>query len=259
MKFSISPDPIPGGHAGIDARLKLGPRIHPTAYVVPGATVIGDVTLMEESSVWYGAVLRGDINRIIIGPRSNVQDNAVVHIDTPNETRLGELVTVGHSAIVHACIIDDEVLIGMGAIILDGAEIGARSIIGANALVTLGTKIPPGSLVLGSPAKVKRALTLEEQKDIARWAWSYVETSKHFREFYSRDDGERRLPACSRRQLADDTIKSLNAIQKVLGKLADRTRAGKAACAPRIRNTINVSELTPVLAPVPATTHAPAE
>src|SRR5436190_1130616 len=140
----------------------------------------------EKTNVWYGAVLRGDINRIIIGPRSNVQDNAVVHIDTPNETRLGELVTVGHSAIVHACIIDDEVLIGMGAIILDGAEIGARSIIGANALVTLGTKIPPGSLVLGSPAKVKRALTLEEQKDIARWAWSYVETSKHFREFYSR-------------------------------------------------------------------------
>src|SRR5437868_3802045 len=168
MNFSISPDPIPGGHAGIDARLKLGPRIHPTAYVVPVATVVGDVTLMEESSVWYGAVLRGDINRIIVGPRSNVQDNAVVHIDTPNETRLGELVTVGHSAIVHACIIDDEVLIGMGAIILDGAEIGARSIIGANALVTLGTKIPPGSLVLGSPAKVKRALTLEEQKQLAR-------------------------------------------------------------------------------------------
>jgi len=133
MKVSISPDPIPGGHAGIDARLKLGPRIHPTAYVLPGATVIGDVTLMEETSVWYGAVLRGDINRIIIGPRSNVQDNAVVHIDTPNETRLGELVTVGHSAIVHACIIDDEVLIGMGAIIFDGAEIGARSIVGANA------------------------------------------------------------------------------------------------------------------------------
>src|SRR5205823_1149358 len=97
MKFSSSPDSIPGGHAGIDARLKLGPRIHPTACVVPGATVIGDVTLLEESSVWYSAVLRGDINRIIIGPRSNVQDNAVVHIDTPNETRLGELVTVGHS------------------------------------------------------------------------------------------------------------------------------------------------------------------
>src|SRR6059058_280118 len=185
-KMNVDPHNLPTGHSGIDARLKKGPTIHPSAWVMPGATVIGDVTLMEESSVWCGAVLRGDINRIIIGPRSNVQDNAVVHIDTPNETRLGELVTVGHSAIVHACIIDDEVLIGMGAIILDGAEIGARSIIGANALVTLGTKIPPGSLVLGSPAKVKRALTLEEQKDIARWSWSYVETSKHFREFYSR-------------------------------------------------------------------------
>src|SRR5206468_5536814 len=110
----IEPDTLPTGHAGITARLKKGPTIHSSAWVVPGATVIGDVTLMEGSSIWYGAVLRGDINRIIIGPRSNVQDNAVVHIDTPSETRLGELVTVGHSAIVHACIIDDEVLIGMG-------------------------------------------------------------------------------------------------------------------------------------------------
>src|SRR6184192_519259 len=186
MKFSISPDPIPGGHDGIDARLKLGPRIHPTAYVVPGATVIGDVTLMEESSVWCGAVLRGDINRIIIGPRSNVQDNAVVHLDTDYPTTVGELVTVGHSAIVHACKIDNEVLVGMGAIILDDAEVGARSIIGANALVTIGMKIPPGSLVLGSPAKVKRQLTLDEQKDIARWAWSYVETAKQFRGFYAK-------------------------------------------------------------------------
>src|SRR5881275_2041664 len=182
----IDADSLPTGHAGIAARLKKGPTIHSSAWVVPGATVIGDVTLEEESSVWYGAVLRGDINRIIVGPRSNIQDNAVVHIDTGAPTSIGELVTVGHSAIVHACKIDNEVLVGMGAIVLDGAEIGARSIIGANALVTLGLKIPAGSLVLGSPAKVKRALTLEEQKDIARWAWSYVETSKHFREFHSR-------------------------------------------------------------------------
>src|SRR2546426_9377308 len=174
----IEPDSLPTGHAGIAARLKKGPTIHSSACVVPGATVIGDVTLEEESSVWCGAVLRGDINCIVIGPRSNIQDNAVVHLDTDYPTTVGELVTVGHSAIVHACNIDNEVLVGMGAIILDGVEIGARSIIGANALVTLGTKIPSGSLVLGSPAKVKRALTLEEQKDIARWAWSYVETSK---------------------------------------------------------------------------------
>jgi carbonic anhydrase/acetyltransferase-like protein (isoleucine patch superfamily) len=183
-QVKISPDNFPTGHAGIDARLKKGPAIHPTAWVVPGATVVGDVTLEEEASVWYGAVLRGDINRIVIGPRSNIQDNAVVHLDTGFPTTVGELVTVGHSAIVHACQIDNEVLVGMGAIILDGAEVGARSIIGANALVTMGTKIPPGSLVLGSPAKVRRQLSLDEQKDLARWALSYVETAKHFRALY---------------------------------------------------------------------------
>jgi gamma-carbonic anhydrase len=180
----IDPDPLPTGHSGIAARLNKGPTIHPSAWIVPDATVVGDVTLAEESSVWYGAVLRGDINRIIVGPRSNIQDNAVVHLDTAYPTTIGELVTVGHSAIVHACKIDNEVLVGMGAIILDDVEVGARSIIGANALVTLGMKIPPGSLVLGSPAKIRRELTLDEQHDIARWAWSYVETAKHFREFY---------------------------------------------------------------------------
>jgi gamma-carbonic anhydrase len=180
----VQPDSLPTGHAGIAARLKKCPAIHSSAWVVPGATVIGDVILEEESSVWYGAVLRGDINRIIIGPRSNIQDNAVVHVDTNYPTTIGELVTVGHTGIVHACKIDNEVLIGMGAIILDDVEVGARSIIGANALVTIGTKIPPGSLVLGSPAKIRRQLTVDEQKDIARWAWSYVETAKEYREFY---------------------------------------------------------------------------
>jgi carbonic anhydrase/acetyltransferase-like protein (isoleucine patch superfamily) len=178
----IDADPLPTGHAGIAARLKKGPTIHSSAWIVPGSTVLGDVVLEEESSVWYGAVLRGDINRIIIGPRSNVQDNAVVHVDTNYPTTVGELVTVGHTAIVHACKIDNEVLVGMGAIILDDVELGARSIIGANALVTLGMKIPSGSLVLGSPAKIRRQLSLDEQKDIARWAWSYVETAREFRE-----------------------------------------------------------------------------
>ena len=179
----VTPDALPIGHAGIAARLKKGPTIHSSAWVVPGATVIGDVILEEESSVWYGAALRGDINRIVIGPRSNIQDNAVVHVDTNYPTTMGELVTVGHTAIVHACTIDNEVLVGMGAIILDDVEVGARSIVGANALVTIGTKIPPGSLVLGSPAKIRRQLSLDEQKDIARWAWSYVETAKQYREF----------------------------------------------------------------------------
>jgi gamma-carbonic anhydrase len=104
-------------------------------------------------------------------------------VDTNYPTTVGELVTIGHNAVAHAAKIGDEVLVGMGAIILDDVEVGARSIIGANALVTIGMKIPPGSLVLGSPAKIRRQLTLDEQKDIARWAWSYVETAKRFREF----------------------------------------------------------------------------
>src|ERR1051325_12143982 len=166
--MNVEPDSLPTGQEGIIPRLHKGPTIHSSAWVVPGATVLGDVILEEESSVWYGAVLRGDINRIIIGPRSNIQDNAVVHVDTNSPTTIGELVTVGHNAVVHACRIDNEVLVGMGAIILDDAEIGARSIIGANALVTMGMKIPPGSLVLGSPAKIRRQLTLDEQKDIDR-------------------------------------------------------------------------------------------
>lgn len=184
LQMHIEADSLPTGHAGILPRLKKGPTIHSSAFVVPGATVVGDVILEEESSVWFGAVLRGDINRIIIGPRSNVQDNAVIHLDTNYPTTVGELVTIGHTAIVHACTIDDEVLVGMGSVILDDVEIGARSIIGAKALVTMGTKIPPGSLVLGSPAKIRRQLTLDEQRDIARWAWSYVESAKRYREFY---------------------------------------------------------------------------
>jgi carbonic anhydrase/acetyltransferase-like protein (isoleucine patch superfamily) len=158
------------------------PRIHETAFVAPGADVIGDVTLEEESSVWFQCVLRGDINRIVIGPRSNVQDGSVVHLADDYGAFVGELVTVGHKAILHACTIGDEVLVGMGAIILDGAEIGARSIIGAGALITGGKKIPPGSLVLGSPAKVVRTLSLEEQAGIKVWAEKYVALSRAYRE-----------------------------------------------------------------------------
>lgn len=162
-------------------RLRRGPRIAPSAYVVPNATIIGDVTLGEEASVWYGAVLRGDINRIVVGARSNIQDAAVVHLADDFPAIIGELVTVGHSAIVHACTVHDEVLVGMGAIVLDGADIGARSIIGAGTLVTLGTRVPPGSLVLGSPGKVVRQLDRAEQEGIARWARKYVEVAQRHR------------------------------------------------------------------------------
>lgn len=162
--------------------LQCPPTIHPTAWVAPNATILGDVTLGEESSVWYGAILRGDINRIVIGPRSNVQDGSVVHLADDLPTIVGELVTVGHKAILHACTVEDEVLVGMGAVVLDGAVIGARSIIGASALVTGGAKIPPGSLVLGSPAKVVRTLSLDEQAGVREWADKYVAVSRAYRE-----------------------------------------------------------------------------
>jgi len=158
--------------------LRAAPVIHPTAFIAPGAVLIGDVAIGEEASVWYGAVLRADLNQIRIGPRSNIQDGSVVHLADDLGVSLGEYVTCGHSAILHACEIDDEVLIGMGSTILDGAEIGARSIIGANSLVTQGMKIPPGSLVLGSPARVRRALDLEEQAGVRAWAEKYVLLSR---------------------------------------------------------------------------------
>ena len=162
--------------------MDVAPTIHASAFVAPGAVIVGDVTLGEESSIWYQSVLRADINRIVIGPRSNVQDGCVLHLADDYGVTVGELVTVGHKAILHACTIADEVLIGMGAIILDGAEIGARSIVGAGALVTGGKKIPPGSLVLGSPGKVVRSLSLEEQATVRTWADKYVAVSRAFRE-----------------------------------------------------------------------------
>jgi len=158
------------------------PNIAPTAFVAQTAAVIGHVTLEKEASVWYNAVLRGDINRIHVGPRSNIQDGSVVHVADDYPALVGELVTVGHNVTIHACTIGDECLIGMGAIILDGAEIGARSIIGAGALVTSGTKIPPGSLVLGAPGKVVKALDKKEQAKIRTWAVKYLGVTRHFLE-----------------------------------------------------------------------------
>jgi carbonic anhydrase/acetyltransferase-like protein (isoleucine patch superfamily) len=158
----------------LDTYLRSKPVLGPGVYLAKTAVVLGDVTLGENSSVWFGAVLRGDINRIVVGTNSNIQDNAVVHLADDFPCLIGQWVTVGHSAIVHACTIGDECLIGMGATILDGAEIGAQSIVGANALVTGGTKVPPGSLVLGSPAKVVRALTPDERAGLKYWADKYV-------------------------------------------------------------------------------------
>jgi carbonic anhydrase/acetyltransferase-like protein (isoleucine patch superfamily) len=154
--------------------LFVQPQIDPTAYVAAQAVVIGDVRLAAQSSVWPTAVLRGDINFIEIGEGSNIQDGSIVHLADDLPVIVGKLVTVGHRAILHACTVEDECLIGMGATILDGAVIGKGSIVGAHALVTKGTHIPPGSLVMGMPAKVVRPLRPEEIADIRHWADHYI-------------------------------------------------------------------------------------
>ena len=159
----------------LDRFLRKQPSLGKGVYIARGAVVVGDVTLGDHSSVWYNAVLRGDINRIVVGHHTNIQDNAVLHLADKLACVLGNWVTVGHGAIVHACTVRDEVLVGMGAVILDGATIGKQSIIGAKALVTQGTKIPPGSLVLGAPAKVVRKLSEEERAGLKWWAQKYVD------------------------------------------------------------------------------------
>lgn len=159
--------------------LRKQPRLGKSVYLAKTAVVLGDVTLGAHSSVWYGAVLRGDINCITVGHHSNVQDNAVLHLADKFGCHVGNWVTIGHSAIVHACTVGDECLVGMGAVILDGAVIGRQSIIGAKALVTQGTKIPPGSLVLGAPAKVVRKLTKAERAGLKWWAQKYVDNGAY--------------------------------------------------------------------------------
>lgn len=158
------------------------PQIHESCFIAPSADVMGAVEIGEDASVWYQTVLRADINRIVIGAGSNVQDGCVVHLADDYEAYIGNYVTVGHRALVHACTVHDEVLIGMGAIVMDGCEIGERSIIGAGALLTMHQKIPPGSLVLGSPAKVIRTLALDEQQKIRKMAEKYVHVSRYHQE-----------------------------------------------------------------------------
>ena len=142
--------------------------------IARGAVVVGAVSLGDHSSVWYNAVLRGDINEIVVGHHTNIQDNAVLHLEDNLPCRVGNYVTIGHLAIVHACTVGDETLIGMGSIILDGARIGRQCLIGAKALVTQRTEIPDGSLVLGSPAKIVRALTEEERQRLKSSAEKYA-------------------------------------------------------------------------------------
>jgi carbonic anhydrase/acetyltransferase-like protein (isoleucine patch superfamily) len=151
------------------------PRVHPTAFVDDSAQVIGDVEIGEESSVWMCAVIRGDVHWIRVGKRTSIQDGAVVHAMTgTHPTSIGDNVTVGHAAVIHGCTIEHQCLIGMGAILLNGAHVGAGSIVAAGTLLTEGMKVPPKSLVMGSPGKVKRLLTQAEVAEIQVYADRYV-------------------------------------------------------------------------------------
>lgn len=158
----------------------IKPKVHESCFIANSAEVIGKVEIGENTSVWYNCVLRGDENSIKIGKHTNIQDGTVIHISKDYDTLIGDYVTVGHKAIVHACNIGDNVLVGMGAIILDGAEIEDNVLIGAGSIVTPGKKIPSGSLVLGSPAKVVRELSNEEINQLKQSAVDYVQyAQKH--------------------------------------------------------------------------------
>ncbi len=154
--------------------LSQSPKIGKDVYISKSAVVFGAVTIGDRASIWYNAVLRGDINEITVGEGTNVQDNAVLHIADDFGCHVGKYVTIGHSAVVHACRVGDETLVGMGSTILDGATVGNQCIIGANALVKQGHQIPDGSLVLGSPAKIVRSLSEEERSSLKDWADKYV-------------------------------------------------------------------------------------
>ena len=151
------------------------PRVHATAYIDPSAQVIGDVEIGEASSIWMNAVVRGDVNWIRIGARSNVQDGSIVHVMIQTHpTTIGDEVTIGHGAVVHGCTLHDRILIGMGAIVLNGVEVGEDSIVAAGTLLSEGTRVPPRSLVMGSPGRVKRELTDTDLESIRAYAQRYV-------------------------------------------------------------------------------------
>ena len=157
----------------------LQPKISPTAFIAADAIVIGDVEIGEEASVWFGSILRGDVNHIRIGDRTNIQDACVIHVSSKDHpTVLEHEITVGHRVTLHGCYVESGSLIGIGSILLDGSRIGTNSLVAAGSLITPGTVIPPGSLVMGAPAKVKRQLTADELDNLSRSWRNYVELSR---------------------------------------------------------------------------------
>jgi carbonic anhydrase/acetyltransferase-like protein (isoleucine patch superfamily) len=157
------------------------PSIADTAWIADTAVVIGNVTLLENASLWFGAVARGDTSTITIGKNSNVQDNAVLHADEGMPLTIGENVTVGHQVMLHGCTIGDGALIGIGAIVLNGAIIGKNCLVGAGALVTEGKQFPDGSMIIGSPAKAVKQLSTEQIEGLARSAAHYVDNANRYR------------------------------------------------------------------------------
>ncbi|MEK9773381.1 MAG: gamma carbonic anhydrase family protein [Opitutae bacterium] len=166
----------------LEKHLGEEPMYGPDVFVAPTAVVLGDVQMDEGASLWYGGVLRGDINSIKIGKGSNLQDGVIGHLADDHPLVVGKYVTVGHGAVIHACEIGDECLIGMNSTILDGAKIGPQTVVAAGSLVPKGMKVPAGSLVVGVPALIKRKLSEEERKQIRKWAEKYLAVAKAHRE-----------------------------------------------------------------------------
>ena len=158
------------------------PTLEEEVYIAETAVIIGDVTLKRNTNIWFGAVLRGDEESIIIGENTNIQENSIVHVDENNKVEVGNGCTIGHGVIVHGCKIGDNTLIGMGAIILNGAQIGNNTIVGAGSLITQNKKFEDGVLIVGNPAKVVRILTDEEIENNKKSCLNYIELSKRIRE-----------------------------------------------------------------------------
>ena len=159
----------------------IHPRISPTAFIAEDAVIIGDVEIGEDASIWYGSILRGDVNFIRIGARTNMQDGTVVHVSSnTHSTILEDQITVGHRVTLHGCYVESGCLIGIGAILLDGVRVGRNSLVAAGSLLTPGTQIPPNSVVMGSPAKVRRQVTEDELAYLDRSWRNYVELKAHY-------------------------------------------------------------------------------
>ncbi|HUK81915.1 MAG TPA: gamma carbonic anhydrase family protein [Verrucomicrobiae bacterium] len=156
------------------------PQVGPDVYVAPGAQLIGDVAIGEHSSIWFNSVLRGDINRVVVGHHTNIQDLSLCHVADAHACVVGNYVTVGHRAILHGCTVGDEILIGMGAVLMNGVVVGEQSIIGAAALLTEGLEVPAGSLVYGAPAKVISRIGDKERREIKRWAEKYSRAAANY-------------------------------------------------------------------------------